>query len=124
MSTLVLLNGRIIRCLLFFAVLLTAFYPVVTHTQNVTGAIQGTVLDASGSAVPNAEITVTNTNTGVARTTTATADGLFSVPSLQPGVYTVEGKAQGFSPVQVKDITVNSPELTNAASQIARLIQA
>src|SRR5579872_2328920 len=96
MSTVLRSKGVVVRSLLILAALLAAFYPVLTNAQNVTGSIQGSVLDASGSAVPNAEITVTNNSTGVARTTTATGDGLYSVPSLQPGVYTVDGKAQGF----------------------------
>src|SRR3982750_4389457 len=94
-------------CLSISVLLMAASFPIVSHAQNVTGSIQGSVLDSSGAAVPNAEITVANSNTGVVRTTTATADGVYNVPSLAPGVYSVDGKAQGFTPVQVKNVTVN-----------------
>ncbi len=53
------------------------------------------------------EITVTNQDTGVSRAVTSTADGVYTVPSLLAGKYSVEAKAQGFTPSQVKDIVVN-----------------
>src|SRR5205085_9785351 len=77
------------------------------HAQSVTGTILGNVLDSSGAAVPNAAITLTNQDTGVVRTATSSADGVYNVPSLVPGKYTVEVRAQGFTPAQVKDVVVN-----------------
>jgi hypothetical protein len=81
----------------------------VTHlrAQSTNGTILGNVLDSSGAAVPNAEITVTNQDTGVMRTTASTGEGVYNVPSLLPGKYTVEAKTQGFSPVQVKNVVLN-----------------
>lgn len=77
------------------------------HAQTVTGTILGNVLDTSGAVVPNAEITVANQDTGVSRTVVSTADGIYNVPSLLPGNYTVSAKAAGFTPTQVKDVVVN-----------------
>ena len=74
--------------------------------QTVTGTIAGTVLDPSGAAIPNAAITVTNEDTGIVRNSVATTDGVYTIPSLLPGKYTVEGKAQGFGTVQTKNVTV------------------
>src|ERR1700676_1972201 len=71
-------------------------FPLLSlRAQTVTGTILGNVLDASGSAVPNAEITATNQDTGAARTTTSTSDGVYTVPSLLAGRYSVEARAQG-----------------------------
>jgi len=75
--------------------------------QTVAGTILGNVLDSSGAAVPDSEITITNQDTGVVRIAASTADGVYNVPSVLPGKYTVEAKARGFSPAQVKDVVVN-----------------
>ena len=74
--------------------------------QTVTGTILGNVLDSSGGAIPNAEIVITNQDTGVVRNAVSTTEGVYNVPSLAPGRYTVEAKAQGFSPAQVKDVVL------------------
>ena len=44
----------------------------VLHAQEITGNISGTVTDSSGSVIPKANVTATNTGTGVARTTLTT----------------------------------------------------
>ncbi len=87
----------------------TAFMtiPSPLHAQTVTGTILGNVLDSSGATIPNAQITITNQDTGVVRETASTGDGVYNVPSLQPGKYTVEAKAPGFTPAGVKDVVVN-----------------
>src|SRR5207248_6321341 len=81
--------------------------PSSLRAQTVTGTILGNILDSSGAAVPNAQITITNQDTGVVRETASTGDGIYNVPSLLPGKYTVEAKAPGFSPGGVKDVVVN-----------------
>jgi hypothetical protein len=64
----------------------------ITGTATVTGA----VMDSSGSMIPGARVVVTNTATGVAVTTTTTAEGTFYVPSLNPGAYRLQIEANGF----------------------------
>src|SRR5258708_10824017 len=60
------------------------------------GQITGEVKDQSGALLPEASITVTNTATNVARTTTTNSAGLYSFPALTPGVYQVKVVAAGF----------------------------
>ena len=56
------------------AVLLAAFFVLFAAQALAQEAtIVGTVTDPSGAAVPNVSITVTNTETGVARTLTASS---------------------------------------------------
>lgn len=62
-----------------------------------TSQISGTVKDASGSAVPSADITVTQTDTGVTRTAQSDASGVYSLPSLPLGPYRMEVKKEGFT---------------------------
>ena len=66
------------------------------QSQN-TAQIQGTVQDASGSAVPGAEIRATQTDTGVTRTATTGAEGGYVLANLPVGPYRLEVVKQGFS---------------------------
>ena len=59
--------------------------------------ISGTVKDVTGSAIPGADITVTQTDTGVTRSTQSAASGDYSLPSLPIGPYRMEVKKPGFS---------------------------
>ncbi len=59
--------------------------------------ISGTVKDASGAAVPGAQVTVTQTDTGLTRTAETDANGVYSLPSLPVGPYRMEVKKQGFA---------------------------
>ncbi len=96
-------------CLYFcaFALVILAAVPVSrVWGQSVTGTILGTVEDSSGAAIPNAEMTITNQDTGVLRTAASTSEGVYNVPSLLPGKYSVAAKAVGFSSAQVKDVEV------------------
>src|SRR3984885_12816030 len=59
--------------------------------------ISGTVKDVTGSAIPGAQVTVTQTDTGVTRTAETGASGDYSLPSLPLGPYRLEVKKEGFS---------------------------
>src|SRR5437588_10316888 len=62
-----------------------------------SSAIQGTVTDASHAAVADAKITVKNQATGITRTATTSAEGLYRVSSLGPGTYVVTVQKPGFA---------------------------
>lgn len=59
--------------------------------------IAGTVQDASGAAVPEATVTITNIETGVARLTVTGPDGAYLVTNLPVGQYRLQVKKDGFS---------------------------
>src|SRR5947209_7176931 len=65
--------------------------------QLSTGSILGTATDKNGAVIPNATVTVANPETGVSRTTTSNQDGLYNVPDLPAGSYSVTISAAGFS---------------------------
>ncbi len=60
--------------------LLALLFPMLTSAQTFRGTILGTVTDASGAAVPGATVAITNTDTGLVRTTTTSGDGSYTVP--------------------------------------------
>src|SRR5580704_6000127 len=74
-------------------------------TQLPTGTILGVVKDASGAAVPGAQVSVTNVDINDVRTTTTGSDGAFRVPALRPGRYSVKVEQGGFK-------TFNQPGIT------------
>jgi hypothetical protein len=72
------------------------------------GAITGLVTDSTHAAAPGATVTATNTATGVSRATMTTAAGAYEVPSLPPGVYTVDVRLSGFRTVRREDVRVHT----------------
>jgi Carboxypeptidase regulatory-like domain/TonB-dependent Receptor Plug Domain len=61
-----------------------------------TGSILGTVTDASGGAIANAAVTVTETGTNTQRVLTTDSAGRYVANVLQLGTYSVKVTAQGF----------------------------
>src|SRR5712692_2008018 len=71
-----------------------------------TGTITGRVVDSTGGAVAGSTLTATNTGTGVNRTTVTNSDGLYTIPSLQPGIYDVKAEMTGFNPSVKNGVTL------------------
>jgi hypothetical protein len=69
---------------------------ILVQAQSFTGAIVGTVRNASGEVVPGAEVIITQVQTNKQVTVTANGDGYYTSPPLSVGDYRVEAKAQGF----------------------------
>src|SRR6185436_4060538 len=61
-----------------------------------SGEITGLVTDSSGAAVTGANVTTTNKATGATRKITTNGEGLYSFPSLLPGVYQLKVEQSGF----------------------------
>ncbi len=88
--------------------------------SNITGTILGTVTDASGAVVPNATVTVTNSDQGiVARTVKTDGNGVYSAPLLPIGRYAVQVQAQGFKTAQKTNISVNVNDKLTEDFQLA-----
>ena len=76
--------------------------------QDISGTIEGIVLDASGAVVPNARITLTNTDRNqLVRTLLADANGVYSAPILPIGTYSAKAEAAGFKTNLRLDIALN-----------------
>ncbi|HKE28316.1 MAG TPA: carboxypeptidase regulatory-like domain-containing protein [Bryobacteraceae bacterium] len=76
--------------------------------QDISGTIEGAILDQSGAAVPNAKVTITNTDRNqVARTITTDASGVYSAPLLPIGNYAIKVEAKGFKTDERKEIVLN-----------------
>lgn len=83
------------------------------YAQKTTGNITGVVTDPSGAVVANATVAATNTATGQTRTVTADQSGIYRVAEVDPGVYRVTVKAQGFKETVVNSLEVHVASTTN-----------
>ena len=70
------------------------------HAQTTNGRILGTVHDQTGAAIPNATVSVTDTQRSLSRQVVTDESGEFVVTALPPSVYTVRAEARGFETVE------------------------
>jgi hypothetical protein len=61
-----------------------------------TGQISGTVTDPTGAVIPDVEVTVTQAATGLKRSGTSDARGLYLIPNLPLGPYSLQASKTGF----------------------------
>ncbi|SPE28767.1 conserved exported hypothetical protein [Candidatus Sulfopaludibacter sp. SbA3] len=69
---------------------------IPAFSQLDTATVSGRITDSSGAVIAAAQITVIDAETNFENQSVTNADGLFRVPSLRPGPYRVQIKAQGF----------------------------
>jgi hypothetical protein len=97
---------------------LVCLMPVVSGAQGRTGGqIVGTVKDASGAVVPKAELILIDNGTGTTSETRSGADGNFVFPNLQPGRYQITATFQGFNPVTIQEVVVETARSVNLVVQ-------
>jgi hypothetical protein len=72
------------------------FIAVGLWAQGVQATLRGRVTDTSGAVVPNVKIEVKNVATNVVVNTVTDSAGLYAVPFLNPGTYSVSAEAAGF----------------------------
>jgi outer membrane receptor protein involved in Fe transport len=73
--------------------------PAAAAAQTVTGTIQGTITDTTGSAVPGATVTIQNLETNTTREAISSDQGLYSAPFLPLGRYRITARLSGFGSV-------------------------
>ncbi|HEY7497432.1 MAG TPA: TonB-dependent receptor [Vicinamibacterales bacterium] len=80
--------------------------PIAAQTTLAT--IRGTVYDPQNGIVPGVTVVVTDEATGVARETQTDLEGLFEIPNLRPGTYTITAAISGFKKVQRTGVVVRA----------------
>ncbi|MGE0130522.1 MAG: carboxypeptidase regulatory-like domain-containing protein [Blastocatellales bacterium] len=108
-----MLHHRLRRA--FCLAIFLAFCSLTCLAQSAV--ISGTVTDPRGGAVAGATVTVTNKASGANRAVTTTAEGVYQIPQLAPGTYTLRAEAAGFKAVVRNDVEalVNTPLTLNLA---------
>lgn len=93
------------KTFLTIAIFLTLTGGSIAFGQS-TATISGTVTDPSGAVVPQAQIRVHSLSTGTDRAAASDSTGNYTVPSLQPGNYSVTVNASGFSDYKIPSLTL------------------
>ena len=78
--------------------------------QNVAGNFTGTIYDASGAAVPNATVILTDAKNKTIEMSSSIADGKFSFKSLPAGEYSVKVMKPGFAVYHDPDLELRVGE--------------
>jgi hypothetical protein len=73
-----------------------------------TASVSGVVVDAGGGVVPGADVAVKNNGTAETFSAVTSGQGVFSIPSLITGTYTVTVSLQGFKTVVLNNVIVNA----------------
>ena len=81
---------------------------VSVYGQTTNGSIQGTVTDSSGATLSRATVTARNLDTGLTNSTVTTDAGLYSLPNLPPGRYSVKVEATGLKKYEREGVTVQT----------------
>ena len=105
----------------FVAVLIAVFVAAgagLATAQERFGGLTGIVTDASGGVLPGATVTVTSKTTGASRSQVTSADGLYSVPDLDPGRYALVVELSGFAKLQMDDVGVSLGKVLKVDAQL------
>src|SRR5436305_14582471 len=85
-----------------------------TYGQTIDANLVGTVVDASGAAVPNATVEITHSATGVKTNTKTNADGQYRFNNIPIGLYNLTASAAGFSTANLKNIDIQLSKTSTA----------
>jgi hypothetical protein len=86
--------------------------------QDFRATLTGSVTDPSGAAIPSATVRATNTATNAAKEVRTTTDGVYTIPYLDPGNYSVEAAANGFQTMKREAITLQVAQKMNLGFQM------
>ncbi len=94
-------------------------------SQVGTSTISGRITDTTGAVVPNVNVMVTNVGTNFQFPTRTNQEGLFRVPSLQPGAYRVTIEAPGFKRFVRDNLTLRTGDImaVDAALEVGALTE-
>jgi hypothetical protein len=88
-----------------------------------TAALSGVVVDAAGGVVPGATVIVKNNASGLQFETVSNTDGLFSVPALAAGSYSVTVSLTGFKTAVINElrVSIGTPVSVKATLEVGNL---
>ena len=112
-----LMKGIQFKRLALFALLIAVFAAIGAQAQLTTASLSGSITDPSGAVVPNAKITLTQTDTNFVRVASSKADGSFHEEFLPVGPYKVSVALAGFKTLQRSGIVLS---VMQNATQIGR----
>ncbi len=97
----------------------------MVRAQANRATVTGTVTDSSGAVIVGVEVSAKNLGTDVVTHAVTNADGIYVVPNLPPGAYSITFRKNGFKALERPSITLDSTEVTqiNGALQVGAAIE-
>ena len=89
------------------------------YAQSDNANVNGVITDPSGSAVPNAKVTIRNQANGLTREANSNESGVYSIPTVPPGMYTLSVEAAGFKKYESKDNKVDPSVPANLSAALS-----
>jgi Carboxypeptidase regulatory-like domain len=100
---------------MLIALFVSLFYAAGgAKAQTATGQITGTVKDANGAVLAKARVKASNILTGFTRETVTNEEGVYVIPFLAVGVYSVTVEQQGFRTAKKSNISINVDQIVRA----------
>lgn len=114
------MNRNVLRrgLVVLFAAVFAAVANLAYAQGGTTQTLSGTVTDVSGAVIPGADVAAKHGGTGVVSNAVSNSDGLFSIPSLPIGTYTVTVTLQGFKTVVVQNVVITSGAGANVKASL------
>jgi hypothetical protein len=111
---------KALSCALLWTLMVAgmAWRPALAHAQVRYGSIVVEARDQSGSAVPGADVTITETGTNRSRTGVTNSAGVVTFATIQPGTYSVRVNLSGFKEFIVTDVAVSEDSVMRVGSQL------
>ena len=100
------------RLKLYFFLLLLLPASITALAQTSSGTIAGTVVDASGAAVPGATVVAISDQTGEKHTAVTNGVGGYRIDSVTPGSFSVSASAPSFQETTLKGVHVDASVVT------------
>jgi Carboxypeptidase regulatory-like domain len=106
------LDRKVVKCLSQFGfATLTCLTLLLVQSrcafgQVDEGSISGTILDTSGAVVPNAQVTLLNTDQGITLETRSNGNGGYTFSPVRLGHYSLSATAKGFAKTTQENLTV------------------
>ena len=109
------------------SLLLAAFcaLPSAIGAQEFRATVTGRVTDPAGLPMPGVTVTATNTQTNETATAVTSGEGLYALPFLRPGLYTVTAELEGFRKYSREkvELQVGQTQTINIALEIGTLTE-
>ena len=116
---------RICAVLLKWILSLAVFFAAPVFAQVSTANVTGTVEDATAARIPNANVKLLNILTGTENDSRTNHYGVFLLPGVIPGEYTLQIDRDGFAAVQVTGLTLQVGDTKNflIRMQVGSIVQ-
>lgn len=85
---------------------------LAANGQTGRGTLTGTVTDTTGAAVPNAAVTISNDSLGVKQQTQTSGSGVYTIPEVPFGTYTVTVTQTGFQTASAQNVVISANQVT------------